>query len=391
MRTKTILLGSVSAIATAAAGAGHAQAAITTSENGYTFSVQGGLAMTPAEMSLAGVYDEFNSGGGIMGKFGSGYATLDDLDQAFGYNAAVSIGKDLGNGWDIRMGASTNATGESSGFVSAYNYGSGSGYSGGTSGYSGSGWSNAYVSETEKFSFQALDFEVGYTPVLSDGLTVRLFGGIRAVHSLYEQSYGSGFQMNFEQSGFSAGGYASGAPSFPFIGLSGFSGADGYSGASGWFEHSAGFDFQGVRQVKTEFFGAGPRVGIDVSKRLDGTNFGLSGRLAGSVLFGKQTVSWTESYSGSFSGSGAMGYYSGADRTTTSSYSSGSSFYDAESSSYSVDKKIGNIEAQVGLDYYLDDSTALTIGYQAEKFIDLDDEGPNHLTHGAFVKLTGSF
>ena len=56
-----------------------------------------------------------------------------------------------------------------------------------------------------------------------------------------------------------------------------------------------------------------------------------------------------------------------------------------------------DIQASVGLDYYLNDSTALTVGYQAEKFVEIDGDsnGPgteiDTLTHGAFVKLSGTF
>lgn len=377
MRTKTILLGSVSAIAAAAAGAGHAQAANTTSTNGYTFSVQGGLALTPAELSLAGAQDYIDNRNEnfLSDKFGSGFSTLDDLDQAFGYNAAVSIGKDLGNGWDVRVGATVSATGVSSGYASGYAYGWSGRNSGGTSSWYASGVTWAEATATEQFSFQALDFEVGYTPVLTDTLSVRLFGGVRAVHSLYSTTgtFGSGYSGH--GSGYSAGGYGSG-------------------GASGWysgFQRISGFNSQ---SAKTEFFGAGPRVGVDVSKRFEGTNFGISGRIAGAVLFGQETTTYSGYASLSGYQSGASGFYSGGNFTQTSSYNSGIGPYSQQgSSSFSVDKKIADVEAQIGFDYYLDDSTALTIGYQAEKFIDLDDSenGVDHLTHGAFLKLSGSF
>jgi hypothetical protein len=356
MRTKTILLGSVSAIATAAAGAGHAQAATTTpSATGYTFSVQGGLALTPAEQSLAGYAED---------KAGSGFdMSLDDLDQAFGYNAAVTIGKDLGNGWDVRFGASTSATGISSGYASG-SFGSGYSYSSGSSGYSSSFSAYTYQSLTEQFSFQALDFEVGYTPVLTDTLSVRLFGGIRAVHSEYDGTGTFGYGASGSNSSYTS---------------SAWSGDSGY----GYIAYQAA--------TKTEFFGAGPRFGIDVSKRFDGTNFGISGRIAGSVLFGQQTSSTSGfAYSG-FYNAGSSGGYSGASAYTTSSYSSAGSGVYPQNSNYTVDKKIADVEAQIGLDYYLDDSTALTVGYQAEKFIDMDDSDNSHTTHGAFLKLSGSF
>jgi hypothetical protein len=368
MRTKTVLLGSVSAIATAAAGAGNVQAATTAaSTNGYTFSVQGGLALTPAEMSLVDTQSGIDY---LIDKVGSGYgsSTLDDLDQAFGYNAAVTIGKDLGNGWDIRVGGTVNATGESSGYTSGYFFSSFSSNSGSSSYYSAySGW--AYAAETEKFSFQALDFEVGYSPVLTDTLNVRLFGGVRALHSLYEQgfSYGSGI----------SGESSSANPN-----------------SGGTWDHDSGWSTAGYEgAAKTEFFGAGPRFGVDVSKRFEGTNFGISGRLAGSVLFGTQTSSYSGINYSSYYSSGASGGYSGSSGFTTSGYYSAGSSSGPYSSSYSVDKKIADVEAQIGLDYYLDDSTALTIGYQAEKFIDLDDseDSVDHLTHGAFLKLSGSF
>jgi hypothetical protein len=357
MRTKTILLHSVSAIATMAAAAGvvsQAQAQVlATGDDGYTFSVQGGLLFSPAEQTLAG-----------LDKMGSGI--FQSGDPSIGYNAAFSVGKQIDENWDVRFGGSINKLLEStvgSSFGSADSYyspGLGSGFESGF--YSGI----FEIAGRGDFAFEALDFEVGYSPVLQDDLSVRLFAGIRALH------YSSRGGIQF------GGSFASG---------SSFSAGFGSGFTSSFSEY--GFAYNGA--FETEFFGAGPRVGISAAHRFAGTNWGLSGTVAGAALFGRQTFRATQSYSADSYSS----YYTssgGVDSGATSgSYSGGSA--SSFSSTDSTDKLVFDLQVKGGVDFYLDDKTALTFGYQAEQLFGVgvgEDSETNKLVHGPFISLTGA-
>lgn len=356
MRTKTILLHSVSAIATAAAATGgQAQAQVlATGDDGYTFSVQGGLLFSPAEQTLAGL-DKMGSG-----IFGSG-------NDAIGYNAAFSVGKQIDENWDVRFGGSINKLLENTvGFSASSGDSFYSAYPGG--GFESGFFESSFVAEgTADFSFETLDFEVGYTPTLDSNMSVRLFAGIRGLH--FSSTGSSQFGVSFS-SGFSASaGYGSGS----------------YSSYS-----SSGFMYQGA--FKTEFFGVGPRVGISAAHRFDGTNWGLSGTLAGAALFGRQTFNYSQSFSsGFFSGYSASSGGSGS-APASGSFNSGSSA-PGPSSAGSVDKMVFDLQAKAGVDFYLDDKTALTFGYQAEQLFNVgpgENSENNKLVHGPFISLSGS-
>jgi hypothetical protein len=319
---------------------------IATPPGGYTYNVGGGLLFSPAEMSLAGLEED---------KMGSGFDTeLDDFDKHFGYNAFFSVGKQIDNNWDVRFGGSINKLLDSTGSLTWSGGGSGSF---GTPGVDFSSYSygvSGSATGREAFGFGALDFEVGYTPVLTETQSVRLFAGVRGLHFFGDSARTQ--EMRVFDSGFSDTG----------------------GGQSSFF---SSFSVSATDLTKTEFFGAGPRIGVSAAHRFEGTNFGLSGTVAGALLFGRQTT--TETTTVNFSGfvsSGGSG----------SSFSYGSSY----SSSFSTNKVVVDLEAKGGLDYYLDDRTALTIGYRAEL---LKNIGPNNdwdakkLVHGPFLSLTGSF
>ena len=370
MRTKTILLHSVSAIATAAAAvgvAGQAQAQVLApGDDGYTFSIQGGLLFSPAEQTLVGL-DKMGSGifasgaSGLSGIFGSG-------DPSFGYHAAFSVGKQIDENWDVRFGGSINKLLENT---------VGATESAGSSFFTplpGGGFNSSFfeVSSTIEgkadFSFETLDFEVGYTPTLADDMSVRLFAGIRGLH--FSSKGVSQVGLNFASGSSASAGYGSGSFSS--------------------FE-SAGVLFQGA--FETEFFGVGPRVGVSAAHRFAGTNWGLSGTVAGAALFGRQTHSFQQSFSSGFS-AGFSGSSSGPGSAPASgSFSSGGSSAGPSSSS-TTDKMVFDLQVKGGVDFYLDDKTALTFGYQAEQLFGvgsgdggLDD---NKLVHGPFISLTGT-
>lgn len=402
MSNKAILLRSVSAIATAAAstagGVQHASAQVLTpAPGGYYYSVTGGLMFSPSERYLSEIEDKVGleaqgytssftssyslSGGSSYSSFtfreSSGSSFSSGLDDFAGIFGSVSFGKQIDPNWDVRGTLSVTHGGTTEGYASAYNFFSSfTGFSGNTSSgspYFGSSWDegfNAAGAEGEfKFGFAAADFEVGYTPVLSDAFNVRLFAGIRAL--AFKSTFtGSTLDVGFYQSGY---------------------GEQGAFGSSSSYYSSFHLDFFSGA-TETEFNGIGPRVGAQMATRFEGTNFGLSGSVASSVLFGQKKVTSTGEFYhsagwfSSFSGVGGSGTDSG------SSFFSGSSSFTSKTSATVVD-----VQASVGVDYYLNDSTALTVGYQAEKLFEVsgDDLGPGTkidvLTHGPFIKLGGTF
>lgn len=356
MRTKTILLHSVSAIATAAAAvgvAGQAQAQVLApGDDGYTFSVQGGLLFSPAEQTLAGL-DKMGSG-----IFGSG-------DSAIGYNAAFSVGKQIDENWDVRFGGSINKLLENT--VGVRLSSGDSYYSSGLGGSFESGFYSSFfeIQGRADFAFEALDFEVGYTPTLQEDLSIRLFAGIRALHysSTGATSFGAGFASGFSYS-------------------AGFG-----SGSAG---HVSGFGVAAQLAFDTEFFGVGPRVGVSAAHRFAGTSWGLSGTVAGAALFGRQTYSVTNSFSSGFYSSYYNSGGTGGPVVSGSSFSGSASSY---TSAGSTDKLVFDLQVKGGVDFYLDDKTALTFGYQAEQLFGVgmgEDSETNKLVHGPFISLSGA-
>lgn len=402
MSNKAILLRSVSAIATAAAstagGVQHASAQVLTpGPGGYYYSVTGGLMFSPSEKYLSEIEDKvgleaqgFNSsssntsgssGGSSFSSSSfsasSGFSFSSGFDDFAGLFGSISFGKQIDPNLDIRGTLSVTHGGTTEGYASAFNFFSSfTFYSGNTSSgsaYYGSSWDEGFNlagAEGEfKFGFAAADFEVGYTPVLSDTFQVRLFAGIRALAFKSEFS-GETWELNAYVSGF---------------------GEQGAFGSSSGFYSSFNFSaFSGT--ITSDFIGIGPRVGAQMATRFEGTNFGLSGSVATSVLLGQHKVTKTgDSFESGFwfsSFSGVGG--SGTDGDT--SFFSGSGTSTAE-----TNKTVIDVQASVGVDYYLNDSTALTVGYQAEKLFEFsgDDLGPGTkidvLTHGPFVRLGGTF
>lgn len=366
MANKAILLRSVSAIATAAAstaGGQHALAQdLSPGENGYYYSVQGGLMFSSAEEYLSELDDKVGAGSGSS--YNSGFA------DAVGINGSVSFGKQLDDNWDVRGSASFTKGGGYSGVSRAHLEFSGSSYIGDSGAGSSSRIHGDIYSEESgatSWGFGALDFEVGYTPVLNDNFNVRLFAGFRGV------SFSSKFDGDIRSRLEYHDHYETWASS---------------SWSSGLYSGSATTEFEGT--VQTKFTGVGPRAGAQFATRFEGTNFGLSGSVATSVLFGKKketasgfgyaNSSWFDEWD-SNNGSGSVGGSTGGSGAISSSVESNAT--------------VLNLEASIGGDYYLDDSTALTIGYRGEKLVEVGgDEVGNKidvLTHGPFVKLSGSF
>jgi hypothetical protein len=372
--------------------------------DGYYYSVQGGFALNKSEEFLAGLKDKVGSssfnGSGYVSSFNgssyyfsswssSGSSFQSGLDDYKGLFASVSFGKQLTDNLDVRGSLSITGAKSSSGFAGAVSAGSSfyaSGYNSGNSGHSYSsyysGFNVAGANGVFSSSLIAADFEVGYTPTLSNNFNVRLFAGLRAMQ--FTQTF-EGFNSAFYHydSAYSSSAYAASG-----------SGSDLVSGRNGASSGFGYYSFDGKTQAT--FTGIGPRIGVQGSTRFEGTNFGLSGSLASSVIFGKQTVKTSGYFQSGSSYSFSGTNYSGASGSpfggSGSSYASGYT-----NSSYSGNKTVLDLQASVGVDYYLKDNTVLTVGYQGEKVMEVngDDLGSiakiDSLSHGAFVKLSGSF
>ena len=353
MRDKVSLLHSVSVIATASAavavtGVAHAQSLPPIT--GYTYSVQGGLLFAPSPDGAAfnSAYNEklsLQSGGYFDDVFATGFSSSQ------GFNAAGTFGVTFNNGWDSRVGLSVNRIFDNTATATG-SYSSSSAGSGVNSGVTYTRGSSDSFTETQSFSFETGDFEVGFTPKLDTDLSVRLFGGIRALH--FHASDTKTYSSAFSYSESSAGG------------------GSGYTRASA-----------GANNFESDFFGAGPRVGFSMAKRFDGSRFGFSGSLAGAAIFGQQTD--TSSFTSSH-------HYTSSVNGNQVSADDGSHVVSTSSQTYS--KTVLDLQAQAGVDYYLNDTSTLTFGYQLEE---LTNVGPgassntNQVVQGPFVKLAGSY
>lgn len=265
-------------------------------------------------------------GGALFGKntlaedkLGSGPSGgIINIQDNLGYRAAISMGKQIDPFWDLRVTGAINHQMTSSSDYS---------YSGGGSGF--------YGTLDTDFDYETLDFEAGYRPMLTDSMDVRLFGGLRGLH----------YRDSVDKVG---AYYASGGPD-----------KVGYSA-----------------EYSEEFFGVGPRVGIEASTRLGDSMFGVSGMLAGAALFGTARTN------------GEVSFYSGASGGTVPIPS------DEEQIT------VFNIEAALGLDMHIDDSAKLTVGYRAEGLFGIENSisggsggsgSDSRWNHGPTLKLTGYF
>jgi opacity protein-like surface antigen len=160
MRKTYLLLGSVSAVAMAAAAtAAQAQDAI--APGGHTISVEGG-----------GLFAK-SVGADKLGQLDPLPDDDVDLNDNIGYRAAISLGTRIDNFWDVRASAAINHQLDA------------------TSSITEDGGPGYYRAKTG-FDYETLDFEVGYTPELDAGFNVRLFGGVRGMHYTDRQSFGEG-------------------------------------------------------------------------------------------------------------------------------------------------------------------------------------------------------
>jgi hypothetical protein len=212
-------------------------------------------------------------------------------------------------------------------------------FSGG-GGSGGSGTALVEGSLKSDLDYTTLDFEVGYRPNGLADHDVRLFLGLRGL-SAHDSLDKTGF---FGFSGGGSGGFLS-------------------------FENKS----------SSEFLGIGPRAGASFAHRFDDSSLGLSGMVAGAAIFGRREFDKTGDFniSSGFSGGGLGIILGEADSENDTVY---------------------NLEGALGLDFYLGDSSKLTVGARAQKWwnirgADLGSGGSDEdqLSVGPFLLLEANF
>lgn len=352
MSHRTRLLQTVSSIAVASVATTSAHAAGAAADGaakpvtlplGYTVTFEGAFSMGEIEGNA-------KVGSGGSGSPFSGGIGL-DADTMLGFTGAVTFNHRIDEQWDVGAGASAIyfAT-ESS---SLEKLGSGAPFSG------FSAPPTLAISQERDASFQMIDFEVGYRPLVGQSFDLRLFAGLRGLHAT----------KSLDKLGTISG---------PASGDSGGSGGSAYSGFA-----TIGY---GIK-VEDDFLGIGPRVGAAFSKRFENSRLGLSGMVGGAVFFGREKREATIYVTSSFVGSG--------DPFSGKSVPSGASGFSSTESEI-----VYNLDASIGIDYFLSESTIVTLGYKAQQFWNIgtvlstsptDGDQPYDLIHGPFLKLTSSF
>jgi hypothetical protein len=185
-------------------------------------------------------------------------------------------------------------------------------------------------------AFAALDFELGETMPMQ-GADVRLFYGVRALAS----------NSQLEKLG----------------------------------RESLGDDF-GENSVlfESKYAGAGPRIGVGFSTQPSIGQFGFSGDISTSYLFGSREDTLTVRETTFIDGI-----------TTTGGGGSG----------FSENKNVTTLEAQIGADYYLSPTSKVSFGYHAQQMWNVDrhfdedsgdfEDAKPRLIHGVFVGYTTTF
>lgn len=252
---------------------------------------------------------------------GSGISVdFDDFDTDFGGRGAAKFGKKFGDNLDWRLGvAYADFVKNHASLSASISGGTGSGID-----IDGDG--------AATFSYLTGDLELGYNVRPSDQFDLRVFGGLRILNSRDSQD------------------------KFGDVSIGGSGGT---------------LDFQ----TRSEFFGIGPRAGVDFSSRLGDGDFGFSGMLAAALIFGDLKTKFE--FEGTSGGSSISGF----------------------SDTFRENETVFNLEAAFGGDFYLSEKSVLTIGYRGEYFADVrfsDKFGEggstnNTLTHGPFLRFTTQF
>lgn len=314
---KKILAAGVSSLALIGAYAGPANAEGL--ENGYTLEIEAGL-LFGLPLEATGYDDEVSS----------------DEDSGFGGQGGIRILRDLGNRMDFAFGVSTAFIQDHEQAVDYFP----TGLPGSRFG-AGSGGSSEISSDV---NFQTLDAELGHTVNTQPETELRLFGGLRALHFSDET------EVTFNDAG-------TGVPST-----------------------TATRSLTEV-EMDSQFFGVGPRAGLEISHMLGQSAFGLSGGFSVAVLAGLMDVDTSAS---------SVIISSQASNPVPADFSPGSG-----GSSFEV---VLNVEGDIGLDIAMSESSSVTLGYKAEYFQNVrydselfDSDSADYVTHGPFARWTSAF
>lgn len=257
-------------------------------------------------------------------------------DLGLGGQGSIRVIHDLGDRLDIAFGASAAFIQDHEHNASYFPTGLPGSFFG-----AGSGGTSDVSSDV---NFQTLDAELGHTVKTQPATELRLFGGLRALH----------FSDDTD------------------VALS-----DEGSGVPDTLSTRNLTDIE----IDSSFFGVGPRAGLEISHILGQSAFGLSGGFSVAVLAGLMDVE-TSASSAIISTQAA--------NPVPADFNPGSG-----ESSFGV---VLNVEGNIGLDISVSDTSAVTLGYQAEYFQNVrhrtdifDSDSADYLSHGPFARWTGSF
>ena len=237
----------------------------------------------------------------------------DYLGPFKGYNVALTLNKKINENWDIQGNAAY------AGFLDGTFSETTTGSSGGTTYSTASDARGAHA-------FQAVDFEIGYRPPDFAAENIRLFGGLRALKS--NKSYDLTSITTY--------------PSDPT--------------SSGYLNYN------------TKFEGIGIRAGTSAAIRFSHSDLGTSAMVAGSVIYGREELSYVTSYDG-----------------------------DVTSVSDTTGKIAYNLDAALGIDWFVNSTSTFTAGYKIQEYWNIGEvvygsEGTTKdLIHGPFIKYISTF
>lgn len=197
---------------------------------------------------------------------------------------------------------------------------------------------SSYISSD--LNFQILDAELGHTQHSQTGSEVRFFGGLRALH------FGASSEATLNDGGTGAAT----PPSVPTT---------------------------TTIVVDSDFFGIGPRLGIEGSHGLFGSAIGLTGSFSAALLLGVTNtdtgVSSVVTAGGAPNPDLPTGFNPGTD--------------DRSFEAAVV------VEGDIGLEFDISNTNSLTLGYQAQYFHNVGSDNPvfdsdaeHHISHGLFFR-----
>jgi hypothetical protein len=233
-----------------------------------------------------------------------------------GFNGALTLNKKISEIWDIQGNIAY------AGFLDQKTS---------TSSYSSSGGAT-YLDEASSIgghAFQTADIEIGYRPPAFANDQLRIFGGLRALRS--SKSYDvSGTETDLATMAVTS---------------------------SGQINYSS------------KFQGLGIRGGASAAIRFPQSNFGASALVAGSIIYGRESIDY--------------GFDYGNDSILSASDTRGKAVY--------------NLDATLGVDWHLNSTTVLTSGYKVQEYWNIGENlynsqnKTNDLIHGPFLKYISSF